>query len=358
MARSLRRVSTVVADRPAPLSRVWSGSKIIAEDLTGEDLSDVLELHSDASAWWVLPRDPDYGAVELRHVARALDLDELAIKDLLANDRRAKFEAIGQARLVITNAVSVHEDSAQILVHPVSMIATDRAVICLMEPTPDFQPAQLLVEKQELIARGGIEAAVQTVIAAVIRTYEDALQWLEDASDNLANVLFEERPLNRPEQLHAFKLRSALSQLRRLTDPMRTVMSDIVDRPPQGRKAKAGRDAAIGRHWVVLAEQHGPRCQRCRFTARGAVVDFRHQSRPRRCAAEPDREEAQRMGGDHRSSHPGHGLCRDERRVPAGGESCGLLGLFSDHDRGKCGALFRFPRQGVALTGLVRHRGG
>ncbi len=257
MARSLRRVSTVVADRPTPLSRVWSGSKIIAEDLTGEDLSDVLELHSDASAWWVLPRDPDYGAVELRHVARALDLDELAIKDLLANDRRAKFEAIGQARLVITNAVSVHEDSAQILVHPVSMIATDRAVICLMEPTPDFQPAQLLVEKQELITRGGIEAAVQTVIAGVIRTYEDALQWLEDASDNLANVLFEERPLNRPEQLHAFKLRSALSQLRRLTDPMRTVMSDIVDRPPQGRKAKAGRDAAIGRHWVVLAEQHG-----------------------------------------------------------------------------------------------------
>src|SRR4029453_12783753 len=119
---SLRSVSIAVADRPIPVSRVWSGSKIIAEDLTGEDLSDVLELHSDASAWWVLPRDPDYGAVELRHVAHALELDELAIKDLLAEDRRAKFEAIGQSRLVITNAVSVHEDSAQIVVHPVSMI--------------------------------------------------------------------------------------------------------------------------------------------------------------------------------------------------------------------------------------------
>src|SRR4030095_12986384 len=114
-------MSTAVAERPAPLSRVWSGNKIIAEDLTGEDLSDVLELHSDASAWWVLPRDHDDGAFEVRHVARALDLDEPAIKDLLAEDRRAKFEAIGQARLVITNAVSVHEDTARILVHPVSM---------------------------------------------------------------------------------------------------------------------------------------------------------------------------------------------------------------------------------------------
>jgi magnesium transporter len=184
-------VTTAVADRPAPLSRVWSGNKIIAEDLTGEDLSDVLELHSDASAWWVLPRDHEYGAVELRHVAHALDLDEPAIKDLLAEDKRAKFETMGQARLLITNAVSVDKDRAQIMVHPVSIIATDRAVICLVDPTPDFQPAQLFLQKQGMIAKGGIEAAVQVVIAAVIGSYEDALQWLEDASDSLANVLFE-----------------------------------------------------------------------------------------------------------------------------------------------------------------------
>jgi magnesium transporter len=94
------------------------------------------------------------------------------------------------------------------------------------------------------------------VIAAVIRTYEEAVEWLEDSSDRLANVLFEERPLDKPEQLYAFKLRAALSQLRRLTDPMRTVMTDIIDSPPQGRKTKAGRDPAISRHWAVLAEQH------------------------------------------------------------------------------------------------------
>ncbi|HEX6756787.1 MAG TPA: CorA family divalent cation transporter, partial [Propionibacteriaceae bacterium] len=249
-------MATVVADRPAPVSRVWSGNKILAEDLTGEDLSDVLELHSDASAWWVLPRDPDYGAVELRHVADALELDELAIKDLLAGDSRAKFEAIGQSRLVITNAASVDKVHAQVHAHPVSIIATDRALICLAEPTPDFQPARLLAQQEELIARGGIEAAAQAVIGAVIGTYEDAVQWLEDSNDELASVLFEERPLNKPEQLRAFRLRSALSQLRRLTDPMRTVMIDIAESPPRGRKAKAGRDTAIGRHWVMLSEQH------------------------------------------------------------------------------------------------------
>ena len=29
---------------PVPLSRVWSGSRVLAEDLTGEDLADVLDL--------------------------------------------------------------------------------------------------------------------------------------------------------------------------------------------------------------------------------------------------------------------------------------------------------------------------
>jgi magnesium transporter len=68
--------------------------------------------------------------------------------------------------------------------------------------------------------------------------------------------LFEERPLDKPEQLYAFKLRAALSQLRRLTDPMRTVMTDITDSPPHGRKVKTGRDPAISRHWGMLSEHH------------------------------------------------------------------------------------------------------
>ena len=104
----------------------------------------MLELHSDASAWWVLPRDDQYAAAELRDVARALDLDELAIKDLLADDHRVKYEEVGQARLVITSAVSVDAQQGKIIVHPVSIIATDRALICLSSDHPALQPAQLL----------------------------------------------------------------------------------------------------------------------------------------------------------------------------------------------------------------------
>ena len=244
-----------MATRPAPVCRVWSRSRIIAEDLTGEDLSDVLELHSDASAWWVLPREEHYGAAELKDVARALDLDELAIKDLLAEDRRAKFETIGQARLVITNAAVLDRDRAQLSAVPISIIATDRALICLVESSTSFRPAQLLLGHEEQLTTGGVEAALQIVMEAIIRTYEEVVQWLEVSSDQLANVLFEERPLDKPEQLRAFKLRSALSQLRRLTDPMRVVMNDIVESPPTTAKSKT-RNTSVDRRWKLLAEQH------------------------------------------------------------------------------------------------------
>ncbi len=246
---------TELAPRPAPVCRVWSRSKIIAEDLTGEDLSDVLELHSDASAWWVLPREHHYGAAELKQVAHALDLDELAIKDLLAEDRRAKFETFGQARLVITNAAVLNRERAEISAAPISVIATDRALICLVNSTSSFRPEQLLLRSEEALTQGGVETALQVVIGAVIDSYEGAVQWLEDSSDQLADALFQERPLDKQEQLHAFRLRSALSQLRRLTDPMRTVMTDVVESPTSTAKGK-NRNATVSRRWKLLAEQH------------------------------------------------------------------------------------------------------
>ena len=245
----------MVAPGPVPLSRVWAKGRVVAEDLTGEDLSDVLQHNDDASAWWVLPRDPDYGAAELRGVAHALDLDDLAIRDLLATDRRAKFEAIGGARLVITNFVTFDPASAELAVHPISIIATDRVLICLVSGTPDFQPGRLLQQRADALSEGGVEKGLQLLITAVIDTYESAVQWIEDATDDLSDALFGGDPLGRSDQLDAFKIRAALTQLRRVTEPMRAVMSDIVDDPPPS-KGKGVRGSRVGRRWTLIAEQH------------------------------------------------------------------------------------------------------
>lgn len=249
-------MTTLVQSSPAPLSRVWTPRKVIAEDLTGEDLGDVLELHSDAFAWWVLPTDDGYGAAELRAAAPALGLDELAVHDLLAQDRRAKFEIVGSARLVITNAITVDRERAVVQVHPVAVVVTDRALVCLAEDSSGFRPARLLAGHADTLAQGGVESALQALMAGVIASYEDAIAWLEDASDDLTETLFGEQPLTKSQQLQAFRLRAALSQLRRLTEPMRAVLADVVANPVPAHGKKGTSAAPIKRRWGLIEERH------------------------------------------------------------------------------------------------------
>jgi magnesium transporter len=229
---------------------VWSGSKVIADDLQGEDLGDVLELHADASAWWVLPRQADHLSLQLTDAARALDLDRLTLHDLTAEDGRAKFEDLGQARLITTNVVLLDQDRVELTVRAVSLVVSDRAVICLADAAgPAFDPAALLNAKVDLLARGGLETALQLVVGAVVTTYETVVEWLEDQSDQLADSLFEGRPLHKQEQLRAFRLRRVLSHLRRLTEPMRSVLNELLDSDP-------AQEALAARHWRIIRDRH------------------------------------------------------------------------------------------------------
>ncbi len=247
---------TVVRPGPAPLSRVWTPRGVIAEDLQGEDLGDVLEMHSDAYAWWVLPKGEGYGEREIRGAAEAMGLDSLVVKDLLAQDGRAKFEEVGQARVITTNAVALDTDAVELRVHPLSVVATDRLLICLVDPTPDFRPGDLFASHADRLATGGTDEALRELMIAVVNTYENAVAWLEDASDELAAQLFAQEPLDRTEQLRAFRLRTALSQLTRLTEPMRSVLADAASSTPvaTGKKASGGSQAR--RRWAMVSEHH------------------------------------------------------------------------------------------------------
>lgn len=231
-----------------PLSRVWSGSKVLAEDLAGEDLADVLDLHDDALAWWVLDRSTSYAQDELLRLAKALDLDEFAVADLSAADQRAKFEQIGQATLVATNAVGVDSES-RLTVHPVSMLITNRALICLADVCPALDVPRLLDRHADRLAQFGIEAAAQVIVEAIVTGYGDVVSSLESATDELAGAIFEERPLTKAEQLQAFRLRKRLAEVRRLTEPMRAITADL-------RLSCDDNRVPVTRQWTLLEEQH------------------------------------------------------------------------------------------------------
>lgn len=234
--------------RPVPVSRVWSGDDVIAEDVQGDDLGDVLELHSEASAWWVLPRPREHTSLLLQQAAAALDLDEHALADLTAEDRRTKYEELSSTRLVTSNAVRLDEPQSTLTVEPVSMLVTDRALICLVEPLgADFDPARLLAQRSRSLAAGGVELGLQLVVEAVVASYEQVVDRMEDGLDELSDVLLGQRPLDSDQQLRAFQLRRLLSQLRHLTEPMRGVLDDLTGSQPP--------ESSSGRRWAMLRER-------------------------------------------------------------------------------------------------------
>ena len=249
-------MTTVVRPGPAPLSRVWTPRGVIAEDLQGEDLGDVLEMHSDAFAWWVLPKGDAYVERELRGATEAMGLDSLVVKDLLAQDGRAKFEEVGPARIITTNTVALDRESIELRTHPLAVVATDRLLICLVDPTPDFRPADLFLAHAENLTTGGTDAALRELMIAVVNTYENAVTWMEESSDALGDQLFALEPLSRAHQLEAFRLRTVLSELRRVTDPMRTVMVDVAASPPAPTGKKAAGGSQVRRRWAMISEHH------------------------------------------------------------------------------------------------------
>jgi magnesium transporter len=94
------------------------------------------------------------------------------------------------------------------------------------------------------------------VLNAVVGSYEEAVDWLEERSDQLADLLFEERPLDKSAQLKAFRLKRALTALRKLIEPMRSVLEELIDNLPPASKANRGRSNQTARAWNALAERH------------------------------------------------------------------------------------------------------
>ena len=143
----------------------------------------MLELHSDAYAWWVLPAGRLRRAAELRRgrrgarPGRAGGQGPAGRRTAGPSSRRS-----GHARLVITNAVSVDRRPRQIeLTHPLSVVVTEPAADLPGRATRrrSARPT-LLTRTQDARRRRGRGRPAADRLTAVVNTYENAVQWLED----------------------------------------------------------------------------------------------------------------------------------------------------------------------------------
>jgi magnesium transporter len=228
---------------PVALSEAWIGSRVIAHDLDGDDLADVLQQNGDASAWAIVPREE---TPELLRLAKILGLDEYAVSELLTPRHRCRVSEYADCLLVRMLAVELHD--RDLVDEDVSMIIADQVVIVLAGDAYGQRIARMLEAAGSRLTEGGADRAAQLVVDLVIDTTISTTEQLEAASDELADELFGGRPLNTQRKLDAFRLRRAVTDLRRITAPTRDVVQELADNVPAS-------DEINFRHWSKIIDR-------------------------------------------------------------------------------------------------------
>jgi magnesium transporter len=205
---------------------VWTADGPLAEQPTAREIGALLQDRTDASAWMLLPRRP---SPVLDALARILELDALAVEDVLDENEGVKIDWLDETMIGIT--VLVHHPSGEpgVDVHRVSLIARRRALVVLADDEPRRHLLAALARKRPAVLADGVPAALHAVLDLLVDKASDALRAMEADADAISDQLFQDRPLLRQDQLRSFRLRRALASYRRSAGPMQDVARGLAN---------------------------------------------------------------------------------------------------------------------------------
>lgn len=258
-----------------PRSRVWAGAQILADDADGPAIADLFAQHTDAFAWAVV----DPGDTErIDGVIGRVGLDDWVRQDLTATGGRPaqpvpgpyarghharhperplseprpqiKYEQFDRVQLVISAAVELAKPARNrnpLIIRRVAIVITPRLLLVVAGDEDRGLLSRHLIDLQSRLADGGTERAAQGVLHALAGSYFTVVEEIESASDELADSLFDLQPLDGAEKGTVFRLRRTVTELRRVTGPMREVVQSLGQNSDED-------PGSISRSWNLLIE--------------------------------------------------------------------------------------------------------
>ncbi|MDO5734986.1 MAG: magnesium transporter CorA family protein [Propionibacteriaceae bacterium] len=180
----------------------------------------------DTYAWIDLTTD---SVDDLSELAGVLDLHDLAVEDALAAHERQKVSRFGQHTLLRVTNVALDESGRAVLA-PLTAFITANAVVTVRHPGfPVAQVATRLDENAQL-ASYGPRFIMWAVLDVVVDNVMDALDELNDRSEDLSEILFDTASEQVPLQHSIFRLRRDTAEVRRLCVPLREMTSSLARR--------------------------------------------------------------------------------------------------------------------------------
>jgi magnesium transporter len=222
-------------------TRLWRDGRVVEKDFPLSQVSEHLDV--DGSLIWVDLCGPD--RAELGQLAEELGLDPHAVEDSVTAHERPKatrhashtFITMYATQLVLDETADAPDDGEEssggrgshLELQRISAFVMQRGVITV-RPDSHFDMAAVLQrweDDRDLLAHG-VGRLVHGLIDTVVDGHFETIQQLDDAIEGLEDLLFEERGRNRQVQLHTYRLRKELVELRRVVLPMREVVSGVL----------------------------------------------------------------------------------------------------------------------------------
>ena len=224
-------------------TRVWRGGTCIARHVGADKLADAL-LEEETLVWAdLLDPSPD----DLTHLATQLGIGETAVEDALAPHERAKVTrhethlsftvyaaGLSQPSAPPAQVASPAQPGQRLRLSRISGFLLPRGLVTVRVTDPhhddfDMQAVEARWDDSEpLIAEAGAGALMHALLDYVVDGHFETIQQLDDALEDLEDVLFAEERTGKNFVRTTYGLRKDLVALRRVVLPMREVVNSLM----------------------------------------------------------------------------------------------------------------------------------
>lgn len=206
-------------------TRVWRDGKLSNTDHTISDLPTLLQEHD--SLTWVDLLDPQPD--DVRELAAAIGLDQHTVEDALTVGERPKVRRYSSYSFI--TCFTVTGTAEQDDLHRMSIIVLPYGVITVrLGSSFPIETAQEDFEGSPELLRLGAKALLHALLDTVVDGYYDVITGIDNEVDDLESRLFNEQHAGPAIARRAFDLHKRIGRMRRVTLPMREVVTTIVRR--------------------------------------------------------------------------------------------------------------------------------
>jgi magnesium transporter len=213
-------------------TRCYRDGVLVAAGFPIAEVSDHLA-EPRSVVWFDLYR-PDTS--DLEAIQDELRLHALAVENAVPrpprqSGQRPKLDHYPEHLFLVTYALSVDAETRELRKHPVSAFLTRTAMVTVRaDDSFDIDAVVARWDAQPELAASGVAFLLYGLLDYVVDSHFEAVQALDDDTEELEDRLFDEITSDVSLQRRTFELRKSLVAMRRLVLPMREVVNSLLRR--------------------------------------------------------------------------------------------------------------------------------